>query len=118
MGSGKLDIDLFKKLMKESGSNDSNSTDEKGLRHKLVNYRKGDLNNQEVVIVALQNKVGIKNYIVPTESQLSMRTQYYWINGIKGDLEEGLMQDRLVVMEDFIEMKINGEIYQVNKNLI
>lgn len=47
-----------------------------------------------------------------------MRTQHYWIDGIKGYLEEGLNQDRLVVMEDYIEMRITNELFFVHKNLI
>lgn len=77
MASSELNMDLFKKLRNESGMKDMNSKEDNNLKHTLISYREGDLNNQEVVIVALQNKLGIKSYIVPSESQLSMRTQYY-----------------------------------------
>jgi len=87
-------------------------------KHYLKRYNEGNFNNHEVVIVSLQNDMGIVKYIVPKQSQLSMRTQYYWINGIKDFLEKGLIQDRLVISEEYQVIEFSGEEYFVNKELL
>ncbi|SDS35884.1 hypothetical protein [Christiangramia echinicola] len=118
MGRPDFDINAFKKAFEKNEESNSKLSQNKNLKHILINYRKGELNNKEVVIITLRNSLGAKNYIVPNNSQLAMRSQYYWINNIKDSLEEGLTQEKLVNPESFIELNINGEVYQVNKELI
>ncbi|WP_300435916.1 hypothetical protein [Christiangramia sp.] len=118
MGRSEFDINAFKKAFEKNEESNKKLFQDKNLKHILINYRKGDLNNKEVVIITLRNSLGEKDYIVPNTSQLAMRSQYYWINNIKNYLEEGLTQEKLVNPKNFIELNINGEIYQVNKELI
>jgi hypothetical protein len=118
MSASELDMDSFRKALEETEKLRSKLSNNKNLRHNLISYREGDLNNHEVVIITLRNVIGAKTYITPSNSQLAKRCQYYWINGIKETLEEGLNQSTLVLKENFVEMKINGENYQVEKKLI
>ncbi|MBS9766545.1 MAG: hypothetical protein KGV44_03260 [Flavobacteriaceae bacterium] len=105
--------------LKNLGQKKEYSNEEiKNFKHRLKNYNEGTFGDDLVVIITLLNKLGERKYIVPKQSQLSMRTQYYWINGINQYLEEGLLQERLVVIEDFEELFIDGELYLVHKELI
>lgn len=88
------------------------------LKHHLENYNEGSFNNHEVIIVTLRSLNGKQKFIVPKNSQMSMRTQYYWINGINGYLEDGLVQDRLVIVEDYEELFLNEEKHFVNRKLL
>lgn len=89
----------------------------KEFKHFLKNYEEGEFGDDLIVVVTLLNKLGEKKFIVPKQSQLSMRTQYYWINGIQDYLEEGL-SERIVKIEDFEELAIEGQLYLVHKKLI
>lgn len=118
MGSAELNMDSFRKALEETEKLRSELSENKNLRHNLISYKEGDLNNHNVVIITLRNVLGVKTYITPCGSQLANRSQYYWINGIKETLEEGLTQESLVTTNNFIEMKIDGENYLVEKVLI
>ncbi len=119
MARPELSDDQWKKLSESLKQENEFSDDEiRKFKHYLKSYSEGDFNNHEIVIVSLQNKAGTKKYIESKQSQLSKRSQYYWINGIKEFLEEGLIQDRLVISEDYQELDLNGEQYFVNKKLL
>lgn len=91
----------------------------KQLKYKAVEYREGDMNNQHIVIVTVKNSaLGTKKFIVPYNSQIANRVQYYVDNGIRDFLEDGLTQEYLINIADFSKNVINGEIYLVLKGLL
>lgn len=92
--------------------------EKKNPRNYLLTYNEGEFNNHQVVIVTLENISGKQKYIAPRQSQMAMRTQYYWINEINTYLEKDLVQDRLVIQEDYEELFLNEEMYLVNKKLL
>lgn len=123
MARKELTDEQWKKLTDGINSErDELKKNEKDLKHQLKKYNEGNFNNHDVIIVELLNRLGLKKYIVPTDSQISMRTQYYWINGINEYLENGLNQDRLIILEDFQEIQLNmngtNETYLVYKTLL
>ncbi len=91
----------------------------KYLKYKAVEYREGDMNNHHIVLVTVvNNTLGTLKFIVPYNSQIANRVQYYVDNGIRDYLEEGLSQDYLINISDFRKNIINDETYLVLKELL
>lgn len=66
--------------------------------------------DKKLILATLQNaRIGTKKFAIPEGTQLANRIKYFVINGNRGYLEDGLMQDKLVILEDFIELNISIE---------
>ncbi len=75
-----------------------------------LGFSKGEMNNKPIMLATLKNAViGMRKFAIPQGEQLSNRIEYFVINGNKGYLEDGLMQDKLVFLEDFIELNIKTD---------
>jgi hypothetical protein len=97
----------------------SSSLDLKYLKYKALEYSEGDMNNHHIVVVTVVNNfLGTLKFIVPYNSQIANRVQYYVDNGIRDFLEDGLSQDYLINISDFRKNIINNEIYLVLKELM
>lgn len=91
----------------------------KHLKYKALEYREGDMNNNHIVVVTVKNSaIGTIKLIVPHNSQIANRVQYYVDNGITDYLEDGLTQETLINIADFTKNVIDGEIYLVLKTLV
>ena len=108
-----------KKAIENIGKkNNALSTDE----HYLLQYAEGEFNYHSVVIVVLKNSLGIKKYIVPSFSQLALRSKFYLENGIADFLEKDLSNNKIIHTEKYVELQLelNGEldIFFVNKDIL
>ncbi|MFT6981537.1 MAG: hypothetical protein ACJAUD_000300 [Crocinitomicaceae bacterium] len=87
-------------------------------KHNLMDYVDGHFNGVEVVMLTLRNNNDKKTYIEPHDTQLALRAQVYWINGIKDYLEDGISQSRLVHPERYQEKIIDSISCLVHNELL
>lgn len=116
------EVDQFDDYCQICGRQFQSNYIEAGATHnkfKALDYSDGDFNNKQIVIATLNNSIiGTKKFIVSSDSQIAKRVKYFVINGNSNFLEDGLMQDRLVDMEKFVKLRLNGDDYFVDTILL
>lgn len=105
-------FDVFKSYKKGQRQNSHNSKD----KYRAIGYSKGEMDNKNIMMADLKNDDNvIMKFAIPLDSQIANRIEYFVINGDKGYLEDGLIQDKLIDLKDFrlVFMNING----INENI-
>ena len=99
----------------------NNYSDEENSKHKFIalDFADGEFNKKSVLVATLKNEVlGNQKFIVSSKSQIAMRVKYFVINGNPNFLEDGLMQDKLIELDEFEKLTLNDENYFVEKILL
>ncbi len=81
-------------------------SNDKFIAHSFIELTIGS-QNTKVILATLENqKLGIRKFVVPDNKQIANRIKFFVINGNRGYLEDGLIQKKLIVLNDFVEISI------------